>query len=247
MTVEFGGLLLTDHKYNVKVFVTSKGIESAYVLGQIKMLMEVMGEAIDLSVVYVLSKSPPGSTFLFSSINGPSEVAGDIIGRCVMNLYPKPQDYLPFLVCMGQDPFLVPQNALNCSFLHNIDMEAVVGCINFQSDSVLMEDYQTTSHYSLQTAPRILMDERSYSPTSSQTFESYEAAMCYVFQTPSLSFPWFIFILIAAVILFVVVVLLLVRQWSNSTVLEWLKLPFASELVSCFHLLKRRGPHLLQT
>lgn len=206
--------------YEVILFLTSKGEESISVLENFKKVMQAMGDAIQLKVIYVVSLFGQGKTLRFISKNGPNEVAGDLFGICAMKLYPRPSQYLPFLVCMGQQSSQIPYNAENCTRLHGMRFAAIRDCVNTQKENLLVDHYSVSSYYRVVTAPKVFMDDRLYSPQSTQNYESYEAALCYVFSNPVRPFPWFIFVLIASIFVLLVVLVFVVKQWSNVSLIE---------------------------
>lgn len=180
-----------------------------------------MGEAVKMELHYVVSVKDGG----YSSPRGQSEVVGDLIGKCAMNLFPDPSVYLPFLVCLAHNATLIPLNLWNCTQLHApITYSAIRECIEGpQAQGLLSNDLILAQHYRADAAPRIYLDDRFYNPMAFSPYDDYEAALCYVFSNYARPFPWFIFFIMAALLLLFPILFFVVKRWSNAPFLDTLQ------------------------
>lgn len=64
--------------------------------------------------------------------HGPSECLGDMIELCAAQLYPLPQMYLGFTMCLTRDYEDIPQRSLieDCSLEHGMDFDKLNQCVS---------------------------------------------------------------------------------------------------------------------
>ncbi|KAI9739025.1 MAG: hypothetical protein M1835_003202 [Candelina submexicana] len=97
--------------------------------------------------------------------HGPSECLGNMIELCAAQVYPSPQMYLGFTMCLTRDYEDIPQRSLveDCSLEHGMDFDKLNQCVSSDDGNgvaLLRTSVERSANASVQISCTIRLDEK---------------------------------------------------------------------------------------
>ncbi|KAI9705446.1 MAG: hypothetical protein M1836_006201 [Candelina mexicana] len=97
--------------------------------------------------------------------HGPSECLGDMIELCAAQVYPSPQMYLGFTMCLTRNYEDIPQRSLveDCSLEHGMDFDKLNQCVSSDDGNgvaLLRTSVERSANASVQISCTIRLDEK---------------------------------------------------------------------------------------
>jgi len=180
-------------------------------------------DQVDFEIVYI-AREDKLSKWGYRSSHGVPEIEGDVWELCAIKHYPEYHQYMPFLYCLNLDIKAIPHSVENCTKEHGLDFNVLKEC--FRSDegkSLLQKSADLSIKYRVKDSPTVVMDGRLYNPRSDRVPVAYLSALCYVFDNPLRSFPWWVFGFMGGVVMALLVVVFIVKQTQAIALLEFLR------------------------
>jgi len=199
----------------VNIFTTSLNPEGIRVVNAWKEILEVMGDAVNFNLYFVLWKDENKN---FASPLGPREVLLDTWMLCAIHHYPRYHDYYPYIYCLNNnnDNVSMATSLENCAKGHNLNFSILQECVNSEGKkkTTLLEDSmrEASSH----KVPSVVV--RSNTLQSLQRMD-FINALCNAFSNPisdSHVFPWWIFTFMACI-----AIALLLVIWVAKSDASW--------------------------
>lgn len=176
--------------------------------------MEVFNDMIDFEIVFpVYQDRNSNGTLYFDSPYGEDDVNDASYQLCVMYEYPKPEEYLPYLTCINNNPPIRP-NFLNCSNQHGIDLEIVESCVEKYAHELLSVTAKMARHYNIYQSTLVIADGRKINPLYFKNLTTSVELMCRLFQYPVQVFPWWVFEFLGALVISVFMIFFVVKGLS---------------------------------
>jgi hypothetical protein len=191
----------------LEIFTTSK-CESCS--GMIQNLANVIKEHrlqpnVHVRFVYIATLSVDGN---ISSLNGPSEIIGDEYELCAMKYYSNLT--LDFVVCMTMDIENIPDTAINCSNLFEMDFNLLSTCVEKEGYTLLRDSakYAIAKGVSETDIPILYINGNKYYGTSDLT--AINNALCMTGpHSSSLLAAWWLYSIIGGAAIAVCLILFL--------------------------------------
>ncbi len=118
----------------------------------------------------------------FQSLHGEPEWRGDMVQACAIKY--EPENFMDLVVCMNQNPNLIPDNWEACADELNLDKQAIMECYDGEEGKQLLEQsFQKSEMAGAQGSPTIKINGEDYN--GQRNAQSFTRAICQYVNDPA--------------------------------------------------------------
>jgi hypothetical protein len=219
------------NKAFAQLFVLAKSMSSTRLLMSWKEVMENLQHSIDFNLYLIVTRNPQ-EPLGYASPLGRDDLEAGLIQLCSLRLFKEPRIYMPFIYCMNLGYKKPLSNAIECALVHNLDFRQLNACVWSETGQILLEDSEReTTNNMVSSLPTLIVDGRLYNPNAGKSPIELLTALCYLFDHPLRTFPWWVLGFVGCLLLSLAVVIFIVKDFSFRSIISCLRTSFSLGIV----------------